>query len=126
MQKVKETIHRLIDTRKNYQMPLSPEPSRLAVQPVPLRQDKMVNIHFVLTGKPGIGKTTIARLFGEILCENGYLTSGHLVERTGAGLKGKYLGHSGTNARQAVEEALGDVLFIDEAYGLVLMLYHFS
>lgn len=119
MGKVKKIIHRLIDARKNYEEPPSPPPSRLAIWPVSANQENKTNIHFVLTGKPGIGKTTVARLLGEILCENGYLTSGHLVERRGTDLKGEYIGHSGANARRAVEEALGGVLFIDEAYGLI-------
>lgn len=77
-----------------------------------------VNLHFVLTGGPGTGKSTAAELLGEIFCDYGLLPVGHTVAVTPGSLKGNVIGASERNVRQAVGQAMGGVLFIDEAYGL--------
>lgn len=74
--------------------------------------------HIVFTGKPGTGKTTVARLIGRLYKEIGILSSGHTVETDRAGLVGEHIGETALKTEAKIQEALGGILLIDEAYAL--------
>ncbi|WP_139891981.1 AAA family ATPase [Bacillus sp. D386] len=77
-----------------------------------------ISLNMILTGNPGTGKTTLARLLGKIYYELGILPKEKIVEVDRSKLVGAYVGQTEENVRKAVEEAVGGVLFIDEAYSL--------
>ena len=75
--------------------------------------------HMVFYGAPGTAKTTVARLFAQIMKENGVLSKGELVEVGRKDLVGKYVGWTAMQVERIFKIAEGSVLFIDEAYSLV-------
>ncbi len=76
------------------------------------------NLHIVLTGNPGTGKTTAANLIGEIFRDYGLLETGQLVKASREDLVAGYVGQTALRTSGKITEALGGVLFIDEAYRL--------
>ena len=76
-------------------------------------------MHMIFTGNPGTAKTTVARLFAQIMKENGLLPKGDMLELGRADLVGQYVGWTAQCVKDAFKKAKGGVLFIDEAYSLV-------
>lgn len=102
LQSVKDEIHKIIDNVKEAQ-----------------REGGKAKItdHFVFSGNPGTGKTTIARIFADILGAMGVLPKGQYVEVAAKDLISDVVGGTERNVQEYVDRAMGGVLFIDEAYG---------
>ena len=77
-----------------------------------------VSLHMVFTGNPGTAKTSVARLFAEIMKDEKVLPTGNFVEVGRADLVGDHVGATAPLVKKKFKEAQGGVLFIDEAYSL--------
>lgn len=75
-------------------------------------------LHAMFLGSPGTGKTTVARMMGVMLHRAGLLSRGHVVARERATLLGQFYSSESEKTLEAIEEARGGILFIDEAYQL--------
>ena len=83
------------------------------------RSDSPTSLHMAFLGNPGTGKTTVARILGRLYTALGVLPGGALVECSRADLVAGYTGQTAGKVKAKVKEAMGGVLFIDEAYSLV-------
>ncbi|WP_418792552.1 AAA family ATPase [Phosphitispora sp. TUW77] len=85
-------------------------------------QEKLVSeplvMHMIFSGNPGTGKTTVARILGNLFREMNVLSKGHLVEIERADLVGEYIGHTAQKTREQLNKSIGGILFIDEAHSL--------
>lgn len=86
--------------------------TKKGLPPVPIQ------LHAVFTGNPGTGKTTVAKIYAELLKECGMLKRGHLIVASRADFVAGYVGQTAGKTKKKIKEALGGVLFIDEAYSL--------
>ncbi|CAK4032789.1 nfx1-type zinc finger-containing 1 [Lecanosticta acicola] len=104
---VKESVKALLDSLQfNYQRELNEEPI------------VDFSLNKVFLGSPGTGKTTVAKLYGQILADIGMLSSGEVVVKKPADFVGGVLGASEANTKGILDAAIGKVLVLDEAYGL--------
>ncbi|MDQ6598285.1 AAA family ATPase [Bacillus salipaludis] len=78
-----------------------------------------IQLHAVFTGNPGTGKTTVAQIYAELLRDCGILKRGHLIVASRADFVAGYVGQTASKTKKKIREALGGVLFIDEAYSLL-------
>ena len=78
----------------------------------------VLNLHSVFSGSPGTGKTTIARIYANMLYELGYIKENKLVEVAREDLIAEYVGQTAIKTKKVFDKAMGGVLFIDEAYSL--------
>lgn len=88
-----------------------------------IRQDRgikqpVMSLHLVFSGNPGTGKTTVARLLSKIYNKIGLLSKGHLIETDRSGLVGGYVGQTALKTKEVIDQSVGGILFIDEAYSL--------
>ena len=83
-----------------------------------LRTSNVAAQHAIFTGNPGTGKTTVARMLGKIYHSIGLLSKGDVICADRTLLVGRYIGETEENMKAVLEEARGNVLFIDEAYNL--------
>lgn len=77
-----------------------------------------ISLHLVFTGNPGTGKTTVARILANIYKDIGLLSKGQLIEVDRSGLVAGYVGQTAIKTQQRIDEAIGGILFVDEAYTL--------
>ncbi|MGG0719679.1 AAA family ATPase [Robertmurraya massiliosenegalensis] len=108
LDEVKEEVKRLISFVKIQQIRRE---NNLPILPLQL--------HSVFMGNPGTGKTTVAKIFAQALKECGILKRGHLLVTSRADFVAGYVGQTAIKTKKKIREALGGVLFIDEAYSLL-------
>lgn len=82
------------------------------------KDSKVLAGHYIFKGNPGTGKTTVARIFASVLKNLKVLPKGHLIEVTREDLVAGYVGQTAEKTKKILEESLGGILFIDEAYSL--------
>ena len=78
----------------------------------------LTKFNFILTGNPGTGKSTVARTFGRIFKALGVTSTDRVTEKVPKDIIGKFINESDKNMDAAINEAMGGVLFLDEAYDL--------
>ena len=83
-----------------------------------IETEESISANCIFLGNPGTGKTSIARLLGKFFKSIGILEHGHVIEVDRAELVGEYIGETAQKTEKVINQALGGILFIDEAYSL--------
>ena len=107
MKKVKNDVRKIDET-----VQINKEMEKLGQKP------KKPEIHIALTGNPGTGKTTVARILGKLFASMGMLSSDKVIECDRSKIVAKYVGHTAQNMQRLCDDATGGILFIDEVYTL--------
>ena len=119
MCELKNKVKQWVAEQKQNSQQITPKTSFSRFAPtIDFSKKKGHALNIVLKGNPGTGKTTVARLFGMIYYDLSFLPQGHLVECSAATFVSSYVGDTARVVRERVQEAMGGVLFIDEAYSL--------
>ncbi|PLX05508.1 MAG: AAA family ATPase [Marinilabiliales bacterium] len=79
---------------------------------------KAFSMHSIFSGNPGTGKTTVARIMSKVYKALGMLERGHLIDADGSNLVAGYVGQTSLKTKELIKDAMGGILFIDEAYAI--------
>lgn len=109
LSQVKDKVNRIVKYTQFYKI----RSSRLA-----LEEEVKSAYHFAFLGNPGTGKTTVARILGDIFHSLGIIEKSEVVEVDRSDLVGEFVGQTAVKTKAVIDKAMGGVLFVDEAYAL--------
>ncbi len=112
-QNIEKELDRLIGLKK------AKEQLKRIISYVVKNKENDLNLHMAFLGNPGTGKTTFAKLIADLFYKHGILPTPKFVNGNRSTLVARYVGHTAPKTRKAIDDAMGGVLLIDEAYSLI-------